>query len=107
MFEHTKGGVQMNQTIEQAMNSKKLIEFMYSNHIRIVEPHVLGVNGGVTQLLGYQTGGSSSSGGLPEWRRFDLPKMSGLKIRNESFPGVRPYPSGKHSSWDYQIAVTS
>lgn len=97
----------MNQVIEQAITSKSLVEFLYSGHIRIVEPHVLGVNGGTTQLLGYQVGGSSSSGGIPEWRRFDLPRMSGLKIRNESFPGKRPYPSGKHSSWNRQIAVVS
>lgn len=97
----------MTQVIEQAIQSKKLVEFMYSGHLRVVEPHVLGVNGGVTQLLGYQIGGTSSSGGIPEWRRFDIPKMSGLSVCNESFPGTRPYPSGKHSSWNYQIAIVS
>lgn len=97
----------MNHMIEQAIASKKLVEFLYSGHSRVVEPHVLGVNGGITQVLGYQVGGSSSSGGIPEWRRFDVPKMSGLKILEESFPGRRPYPSGKHSSWDRQIAVVS
>lgn len=97
----------MNQAIEQAIASKSLVEFTYSGHIRVVEPHVLGVLGGTTQILGYQIGGSSSSGGLPEWRRFDLPKMTRLTILSKSFPGARPYPSGKHSSWDYQIAVVS
>lgn len=97
----------MEQIIVQAISAKKLIEFMYSGHPRHVEPHVLGVNGGTTQLLGYQVGGSSSSGGIPEWRRFDLPKMSSIKIASTSFPGRRPFPSGKHSSWDRQIAVVS
>jgi len=97
----------MQGLIEQAIREKKLVQFTYSGHPRIVEPHVLGVNGGITQFLGYQVGGSSSSGGIPEWRRFDLPKMSGLSIRPETFPGPRPFPSGKHSSWDYQIAIVS
>lgn len=97
----------MNQTIQQAIASKKLIEFTYSGHPRLIEPHVLGINAGVTQVLGYQAGGSSSSGGIPEWCRFDLPRISGLKISAQSFPGQRPFPSGKHSSWDRQIAVVS
>lgn len=97
----------MNRVIEQAMASKKLVEFRYSGHPRVVELHVFGVNGGITQVLGYQVGGSSGSGGIPEWRRFDMQKMTGLKILEESFPGRRPYPSGKHSSWDRQIAVVA
>lgn len=97
----------MEQLIQQAIANKLLIEFVYSGHPRLVEPHVLGINGGVKQVLGYQVGGSSSSGVIPEWRRFDLPKISGLKITSTSFPGRRPFPSGKHSSWDMQIAVVS
>lgn len=97
----------MEKLIQQAISAKKLIEFIYSGHPRLVEPHVLGVNGGVTQILGYQVGGSSSSGGIPEWRRFDLPRMSGVKLTSTSFPGRRPFSSGKHSSWDRQIAVVA
>ncbi|MBK1679655.1 hypothetical protein [Rhodocyclus tenuis] len=97
----------MEQIILQAIGAKKLIEFVYGGHPRLIEPHVLGVNGGVTQVLGYQVGGSSGSGGIPEWRRIDLPRISGLKLTSKSFPGHRPFPSGKHSSWDRQIAVVS
>ena len=97
----------MEQLIQQALEGKKLIEFIYSGHPRLIEPHVLGVNGGITQVLGYQVGGSSSSGGIPEWRRFDLPRISGLKVTSTSFPGRRPFPSGKHSSWERQIAIVS
>lgn len=93
--------------IEQAIQNKKLIEFTYSGHLRVIEPHVLGVKAGVTQILGYQVGGTSNSGGIPEWRRFDLPKISGLSVSGQTFPGKRPFPSGKHSIWDYQIAIVS
>ena len=94
------------QLIAQAIRAKSVIEFTYSNHLRVVEPHVLGVKDGVLQILGYQIGGSSSSGGsLPEWRRFDLAKMAGLAITHHVFAGQRPYPSGRHSSWDREILV--
>jgi hypothetical protein len=95
----------MDQILKAAIASKSLVEFWYGNHQRIAEPHVLGVSGGLSQILGYQVEGSSSSGGIPEWRRFDLNKISKLSVLARSFPGRRPFPSGKHSAWDYQIAV--
>ena len=91
--------------IEQAIRSKSIVEFFYSGHRRVVEPHVLGVSGGSVQFLGYQIGGSSSSGGIPEWRRFELGGVSALSITNDTFPGRRPFPSGRHSSWDRQLLV--
>ena len=94
------------QIIERAIKDKCLVEFQYSGHPRTAEPHVLGTSGGALQFLGYQVGGSSSSGGaLPEWRRFDLGKITGLTVSAQKFAGPRPYPSGKHSSWDQQILV--
>jgi predicted DNA-binding transcriptional regulator YafY len=93
------------QQIEQAIRSKSIVEFNHGGHWRVVEPHVLGVSGGSVQLLGYQIGGSSSSGGIPEWRRFELSRILGLSITNDTFPGRRPFPSGRHSSWDRQILV--
>lgn len=47
----------MEQIIKTAIADKKLIEFSYSGHTRIAEPHVLGISGGATQILGYQVGG--------------------------------------------------
>ena len=82
-----------------------MVEFWYGDHQRIAEPHVLGVSDGETQVLVFQVGGSSSSGGIPEWRRFDLNRISRLITLPETFPGRRPFPSGKHSSWDFRIAV--
>ena len=94
------------QLIERAIRGKSVVEFTYGNHRRLVEPHVLGVEHGVLQILGYQIGGSSSSGGpLPEWRRFNLANMAGLAITSAVFAGSRPSPSGKHSSWDRMLLV--
>lgn len=95
----------MENTILEAIRGKKLIEFYYRGLPRIAEPHVYGITNGARQLLGYQTGGQSSNGGLPDWRRFDLDQISQLTILAGSFPGRRPIPSGRHSSWDLRIAV--
>ena len=90
----------MDQHLVNAIRNRRMIEFDYGDHHRIAEPHVYGLNGGVEQLLVYQVAGGSSSGGLPEWRRVDVPRMSGLSILEDTFPGPRPNPSGRHSSWD-------
>ena len=97
----------MQQVLEDAIAKRLLVEFEYRGHTRVAEPHVLGLSGGATQLLVYQVGGTSSSGGLPQWRRFDLSEASGLTVLAQSFPGARPYPSGKHSTWDFVIAVVT
>ena len=88
-----------------AMKEKKVLSFTYSGHSRIVEPHIYGINEGTHQLLGYQIRGGSSSGVLPEWRRFKISAMQNLQILNEFFPGRRGFPSGKHSHWDQEIMV--
>lgn len=95
----------IQQQVEQSIRSKSVLEFAYSGHRRIVEPHVLGVSDGAMQFLGYQIGRSSGSGGIPEWRRFELSKVSGLSISEDNFPACRNFPSGRHSSWDRQILV--
>jgi hypothetical protein len=97
----------MEQALTQAIAARNLIEFWYRGHRRIAEPHILGVSGGVKQLLVYQTGGTSRSGGIPEWRRFDLGEMYQLNVLSWLFPGRRPVPSDKHSSWDWKIAFVA
>lgn len=95
----------MESLIIAAIKEKKVVSFTYSGHTRIVEPHVYGINEGARQLLGYQIGGSSSSGTIPEWRHFRISAMLNLQILDEFFPGRRTYLSGKHSHWDQMIMV--
>ena len=93
------------QTIIDAIDAKKMLKFDYHDHQRIVEPHVYGIKDSKKSLQAYQTGGTSSSGGIPEWRRMFLDEISDLEILKESFPGKRPTPSGKHSSFDRIIQM--
>ena len=95
----------MEKLILEATENKRLIEFYYHNLLRIAEPHIYGVTNGATQLLGYQIEGQSSNGRLPDWRRFDLSQISRLALLARTFPGRRPVPSGRHSSWDSRIAI--
>lgn len=97
----------MNEVIIRAINEKKLLEFNYDGLLRIAEPHVYGTKDGKSELLVYQVRGQSRSGGLPNWRRIDLKKANNMKILDESFPGRRPTPSGKHSSFDTTIAIVN
>ena len=83
-----------------AIGTRRLVRFRYHDCERLVEPHDLGIAGGVEQLLAYQIGGESRSGSLPEWRRFDVRDIGDLRILKETFAGSRMAPSGRHSSWD-------
>jgi predicted DNA-binding transcriptional regulator YafY len=94
----------MDDLIKQAISQKRLIDFSYHNRSRIAEPHTLGMNKGVTQVLIYQVDGESSSS-LPDWRRVNVDEMLNLKILDDTFPGKRSCPSGKRSSWDIHLAI--
>lgn len=95
----------VEQTIIDAIDNKKMLKFDYHDHERIVEPHVYGIKGGKKSLQAYQTGGTSSSGGIPEWRRMFTDEISNIRILEQSFPGKRDYPSGIHSSFDQIIKL--
>ena len=94
----------MEELIQIAIAERRFVQFRYGAHPRVGEPHVFGIFRGTKQLLVFQTGGGSNSGKLPEWRRFDVSKILEFELLNKRFNGGRPAPSGKHASWDLQIA---
>lgn len=91
--------------LASAIAQRKLVEFTYGRHTRVVEPHVLGTHDRVLQLLAYQVGGTSSSGGLPEWRRFDVDKILNLRVLSDTFSGPRDTNPFKNSEFDVLHAV--
>lgn len=95
----------MNANLLRAIRNRNMIEFDYTGHHRIAEPHVYGRNKGSEQLLVFQVRGGSSSGGLPQWRRLDVAKIHGLNVLEESFDGPRPTESGEHTNWDETFAI--
>lgn len=95
----------MDSLIRKAITEKRLIEFDYNGCHRIAEPHVYGVDKGVTQLLIFQVRGQSMTGGMAHWRRVDLKGVTNLVLLDERFPGKRFSANPEHSQWDRCFAV--
>lgn len=91
--------------IVKAIEARTLIAFDYHGRRRVVEPHDLGVIHGATQLLGYQVRGGSESGGIPEWRRFDVAEIKNLAVSVHSFPAPREAWVKSKPEWDRRIAA--
>lgn len=89
----------LDELLRAAIVQRQLIRFRYHDQERIVEPHDYGVHNGVSKLLGYQVGGSSR-GRLPNWRWWETALIADLRLLDQTFPGGRPTPSGKHHQWD-------
>jgi hypothetical protein len=82
----------MNTQICNAITSKNIIEFYYNGGTRIVEPHCYGIHkqSGNEVLCGFQISGYSQSGNIPDWRLYDVSKITGLKITEKTFSKPRP-----------------
>ncbi len=85
--------------IRSAIEHRRLLELIYGNKRRIVEPHDYGIHRGVIKLLAFQIAGDSS-GPLPNWRWLDVQSISAIHLLDTTFGGGRPNPSGKHHHWD-------
>jgi hypothetical protein len=83
-----------------AIENKRLVEFEYQERNRVAEPHDYGIKDGVKWLLIYQIRGQSESGDLPNWRWVEVNDIEGLRVLEETFPGGRAVPTGKHKKWD-------
>lgn len=89
----------LDELLRAAIEQRRLVQLRYDNRPRILEPHDYGVQNGVTRLLAYQVGGSSSAK-LPNWRWLDVNRISEPQMLTSVFPGGRSIPSGKHQTWD-------
>ena len=90
--------------IQSAIENKNIIEFDYHDHHRVAEPHIYGTLGVTEDILVYQTGGTSSSGGIPEWRRMHVNEISNLVVTEQTFAGSRET-TGRRSSFDTVLAI--
>lgn len=89
----------VDKLLRTAIEHRRLIRVVYRNRDRIVEPHDYGIQNGSVKLFGYQVGGSSGHK-LPNWRWIETDLISDIRLMNQTFPGGRPSPSGKHHKWD-------
>jgi len=81
----------MIQVFTQAITQKRLIQFIYKNEIRIVEPHMLAHNErNHLSLSAWWVGGYSQSGSSPHWREYLLAEVSGVQMLSGTFDTPRP-----------------
>ena len=75
-----------------AIDNRRVVQFTYDGHRRVVEPFLLGVTtAGKPALRGYQTAGTSKTGTVPAWHLFSLSKISAIEVTQSCFEGVRPF----------------
>ncbi len=92
---------QTHHAIYAAIDSRHVVELEERDgHTRIGEPHDYGLMNGKPTLLFYQTAGYSRSGGLPEWRHLDVPKIAAVHPLDKTFRGGRSIKTGHHRQWD-------
>lgn len=88
----------MREQLTAAIEQRKIVEFTYQGHPRVVQPAAYGMGNRKRKetLHGYQFGGSSQRGFLPHWRNFHVEGITGLVVKDEVFgpnpPGYQPQP---------------
>jgi len=81
----------MKTTICNAIKNKNLIEIIYKDYPRTVEPHLVGTKtSGNDALSAWQVDGYSESDRQPPWRYYTLSKIESITVLNETFTGTRP-----------------
>ncbi len=74
-----------------AINERWYVQFLYDGLDRVVIPAHVGILNGEHTLVGYQVGGESSHGSLPDWRHFHVGKIRNFEILE--WP-IENYPPG-------------
>lgn len=90
-------------SICDAINSRRLVEFDYDGHHRVVQPAAAGPHAttGNPVLRGYQVGGTGKTRRVPFWDLFLVDKIENLVVLDETFASDPPgYQKG-----DRHIAV--
>ncbi|HUG85247.1 MAG TPA: hypothetical protein VMM13_11820 [Euzebya sp.] len=91
--------------LESALRARRPVHVAYHGRRRLICPHALGWNHGRPMVLGYQTGGQTSSGALPanphkRWRCLFIDEVDQVLLADPSSPWrtadnynhTRPFP---------------
>jgi predicted DNA-binding transcriptional regulator YafY len=71
----------MLQTLADAIQNKRVLEFIYDGCHRIVEPHAVGYSSERNLLLRcYQVEGQSRRSPIPDWRLMTVAKIKNLTV---------------------------
>lgn len=80
----------MIATIQNAIETREVLEIDYFPGIRVIEPHSLGHSAdGKVLLRAYQTSGASESGEHANWKLFRMDRAGYVSPTGETFSGPR------------------
>jgi bifunctional DNA-binding transcriptional regulator/antitoxin component of YhaV-PrlF toxin-antitoxin module len=86
--------------IRMAIAHRRIVDLVYDNRRKQVEPHDYGIRNGQPQLLVYQRAGESRSNDPIGWRSLKLSSISDFHVKEETFPGRRPADPDRRIVWD-------
>ena len=86
--------------IRMAIAHRRIVDLVYDDRRKQVEPHDYGIRNGEAQLLVYQRSGESRSGDPTGWRSLRLSSISDFHVKEETFPGRRPADPDRRIVWD-------
>lgn len=80
----------MNPLIARAIEERRLLMFAYGDLVRVVEPHVYGVNtAGHEALSAWMRPGLSRSAPQGGWRMFRADELRDVQLLDERFDAAR------------------
>lgn len=89
----------MDQVICRAIEGRNLLMFGYGDQVRVVEPHLYGINSaGHEALRAWLRPGLSRADPEGGWRMYLVPEMRSLQLLDERFAAPRPgyNPNDRH-----------
>lgn len=86
--------------IRMAIAHRRIVDLVYDDRRKQIEPHDYGIRNGQPQLLVYQRSGESRSSDPTGWRSLKLSAISDFHVKEETFPGRRPSDPDRRIVWD-------
>jgi hypothetical protein len=75
--------VMKHELLRRAIAARRPVRANYRGRPRVFCPYQLGVKGSETHVLAWQYAGASLSGGLPQWRCFNLARLNFIELLHE------------------------
>jgi AbrB family looped-hinge helix DNA binding protein len=97
-----KSAPALDLLIRMAIAHRRLVDLVYDDRRKLIEPHDYGERAGEARLLVYQLSGESRTSSSSGWRELRLPLITDFKVRDDTFRGGRP--ADRHITWDHLYA---